>query len=297
MLLPTVEASSNTHLWSDSYDRTIDDVFYIQHEVSTAIVAALKNELGLQIASSPRPVAQTTPEARDAYLRGRHLVVQRSAVTIENAVREFRTAVSFDPEFAPAHAELAIATLLISRGNYGDLPESETIRIAEPVAPRALALDPEIPEAHLGSSLVELMKGRYEESLPHLQHAIELSPSNALGYSWLGSAYDRLGRYEEYFETTKLALSLDPLSQPTLVNHIQNLTLRLDSFWVAGVGVEWQWTPTRVISATVNYIQLGDAPVTSPSIPVIGSATGRYSDRVTIYLELGMSLGTGSASR
>jgi TolB-like protein/DNA-binding winged helix-turn-helix (wHTH) protein len=218
-----IEVLSDTHLWSESYDREVDDVFYIQHQVSNAIVAALKNELGLRIESAPEPLAQTTPEARDAYLRGRHLIGQRSAVTIENAAREFQTAVSLDPEFAPAHAELAIATLLLSRGNYGDLPESDAIGLAEPIAARALELDPEIPEAHLSRSLIEMMKGRYEEALPHLQRAIELSPSNGLAYSWLGSAYDRLGRYKEYFETTKIALSLDPLSQPTLVNHIQNL--------------------------------------------------------------------------
>ena len=218
-----IDARSDTHLWSGSYDRTIDDVFYIQGEVSTAIVAALKDELGLRIASPPRPVAQTTPEARDAYLRGRHLIVQRSAVALENAVREFRTAISFDPEFAPAHAELAIATLLLSRGAYGELPESEAIRIAEPIAARALELDPELPEAHLSTGFFEIIKGRHEASLRHLQRAIELSPSNALAYSWLGSQYDRLGRYQEYFETTKRALTLDPLSQPSLVNHIQNL--------------------------------------------------------------------------
>jgi TolB-like protein len=218
-----IEVLSDTHLWSESYDREVDDVFYIQHEVSNAIVAALKSELGLRIESTPRPLARTTPEARAAYLRGRHLIGQRSAVTIENAAREFQTAVSLDPEFAPAHAELAIATLLLSRGNYGDLPESDAIGLAEPIAARALELDPGIPEVHLSRSLIELMKGRYEESLPHLQRTIELSPSNALAYSWLGSAYDRLGRYKEYFETTKIALSLDPLSQPTLVNHIQNL--------------------------------------------------------------------------
>lgn len=218
-----IEAISDTHLWSESYDRTVDDVFHIQHEVSNAIVAALRNELGLSIESTPRPPARTTPVARDAYLRGRHLVGQRSAGTISAAAREFQTAVSLDPEFAPAHAELAIATLLLSRGNYGDLPESDAIERAEPAVARALELDPEIPEAHLSRSLIEQMKGRYEEAVPHLQRAIELSPSNGLAYSWLGSAYDRLGRYKDYFETTKIALSLDPLSQPTLVNHIQNL--------------------------------------------------------------------------
>jgi len=218
-----IDARSDFHLWSGSYDRTVNDAFYVQTEVSTAIVAALKDKLGLVIASPPQPVAQTTPEARDAYLRGRHLVVQRSTVAIENATREFQAAIRLDPEFAPAHAELAIATLLLSRGTYGELAESDAIQIARPIAERAIELDPYLPEAHLAVALIESTRGRYAESLPHLHRAIELSPSNALAFSWLGSAYDRLGRYQEYFETTKHALALDPLSQPSLVNHIQNL--------------------------------------------------------------------------
>ncbi len=67
--------------------------------------------------------------------------------------------------------------------------------------------------------------------------------------------------------------------------------------WVAGVGVEWQWTPTRAVSATLNYTQIGDAPVTSPPTPGIGSVTGRFSERGTIFLEVGMSFGTGPADR
>jgi long-chain fatty acid transport protein len=77
----------------------------------------------------------------------------------------------------------------------------------------------------------------------------------------------------------------------------RTLTLRLDSLWTVGVGVQWQWTPTRSINANLSYIQMGDAPVTSPSIPVIGSVTGIFTDRGTIFLELGMSFGTGPASR
>ena len=76
----------------------------------------------------------------------------------------------------------------------------------------------------------------------------------------------------------------------------RTLTLKPDSKWIAGVGVEWQWTPIRTIIATLYYIQMGDAPVTSPPIPGIGSITGRYSDRGTIFLELGASFGTGRAA-
>jgi len=77
----------------------------------------------------------------------------------------------------------------------------------------------------------------------------------------------------------------------------RTLTLRLNSFWAAGVGVEWPCTAARTVSATLNYIQLDDAPVTSPSIPVIGSVTGRYSDRGTIFLAVGVSFGTEPTSQ
>lgn len=77
----------------------------------------------------------------------------------------------------------------------------------------------------------------------------------------------------------------------------RTLTLRLDSLWAAGVGLEWQWKPTRAVVATLSYLQLGDAPVTSASIPLIGSVTGEYTDRGTIWLQLGLSFGTGPKSQ
>jgi len=77
----------------------------------------------------------------------------------------------------------------------------------------------------------------------------------------------------------------------------RTLTLRLDALWAAGIGVEWQWTPTRAVTATLNYLQVGDAPVSSPPIPGIGSVTGKFTDRGTVYLELGMNFGTGPTSR
>ncbi len=77
----------------------------------------------------------------------------------------------------------------------------------------------------------------------------------------------------------------------------RTMTLRLDSLWAAGIGVEYQWTPTRAVSASLTYIQIDDAPVTSPSIPGIGSVNGVYTDRGIIFLELGVSLGPGPAAR
>ena len=74
----------------------------------------------------------------------------------------------------------------------------------------------------------------------------------------------------------------------------RTLLLRLDSVWVLGIGLEWQWKPTRAINATLNYIEIGDAPVTTPPIGGIGSVSGSYSDRGTIWLQLGIDIGRGS---
>jgi long-chain fatty acid transport protein len=74
----------------------------------------------------------------------------------------------------------------------------------------------------------------------------------------------------------------------------RTITLRLDSIWSAGVGVEWQWNDRRAISASLNYLKIDDAPLTSPEIPGIGSMTGTFTDRQTIYLQIGMDVGSGA---
>ena len=74
----------------------------------------------------------------------------------------------------------------------------------------------------------------------------------------------------------------------------RTITLRLDSMWSAGVGFEWQWKDTRSISATLSYLEIDEAPLTSPDIPGIGSVTGRFTERQSLYLEIGMSVGPGA---
>jgi long-chain fatty acid transport protein len=73
----------------------------------------------------------------------------------------------------------------------------------------------------------------------------------------------------------------------------RTITLRLDSMWSAGLGVEWQWKGKRAISATLNYLEIDDGPLASPAIPGIGSVTGQFTDRQTVYLQIGMNVGSG----
>ena len=108
-----IDARTDTHLWSETYERELENIFDLQDEISEAIVGALKESLNIQLETAPKTITATNTEAHDAYLRGRYLVVQRTPTTIEAAVHEFEKAITLDPDFALAHAELAMALGLL----------------------------------------------------------------------------------------------------------------------------------------------------------------------------------------
>jgi TolB-like protein len=172
-----VDASNGFHLWSETYDRELANIFAVQDEISAAIVGALKEHLGLQVEAVPPAITAANIEAHAAYLRGRYLVVQRTRATIERAVREYEKALMLDPDFALAHAELAMATLLLNRNLYGDLPVAEAIAKAALHADRARALDPNLAEAHAAAGRVFRVQWNLEEALTHFEQAIEINPN------------------------------------------------------------------------------------------------------------------------
>jgi hypothetical protein len=124
-----IEARSDTHLRSETYDRTLDDVFAIQDEISAAIVGELKGHLKLDIGAAPKVSAGINTEAHDAALRGRYLLAQRKPGSKEGAAAEFEKALSFDPDFASAHAELAIS---LSLGGCGYVTDTQCLARARP---------------------------------------------------------------------------------------------------------------------------------------------------------------------
>ena len=219
-----IEARSDSHLWSETYDRELDDIFAVQGEISAAIVKALKGPLGIQGAVTSRVFAAANIEAHEAYLRGRHMVVQRTAATIEGAVREFEKAIALDPDYALAHAELAIAIRLLS--GYGDLSATEAIARATPHAKRAMTLDPTLAEAHAATGYLLWRRWVLEEALTHFEKATQSNPNYAIVYNWMGNILDDLGRYDEAFLMQQTALRLDPLSAPTRANYLLSLIKR-----------------------------------------------------------------------
>ncbi len=221
-----IKAEDGFHLWSNSYDRELTDIFAIQDEISGAIGNALKLELSLGGAggSGERPtvVSAANPEAYEAYLRGRQLINRRGRESIEEAVRALQKALRLDSEFAPAHAQLAIATALLMNNpsSYGDLTLVEVIDRATPHIEKATALAPDLADVHAAKAILALNRLNYAAALEHADRALKLNPSYIDALNWRYLALSALGRYAEMIKTIEQLLEIDPLSIIGRLNYI-----------------------------------------------------------------------------
>ena len=221
-----IDARSDTHLWSETYDRELEHIFIVQDEISAAITKALTQRLGLEVEDAPRTAVATNTEAHDAYLRGRYLVSQRTPTTIDGAAREFEKAIALEPDYALAHAELAMAIVLLWSENYGNLSRNEVFARATVHTRRSMALDPKLAEAHAAAGFLAKVGSAYEEALSHYENAIEINPNYSIVHSWKADALARVGRYKEEVVARESGLQLDPLSRVNQNNYVFDLILR-----------------------------------------------------------------------
>ena len=212
-----VDASNSAHLWSQTYDRTLDNIFSVQSEIASAVARALKVKLlGEAFA--------TTTEAHQAYLRGRYLVAQRTQASVKAAIREFEKAVSLDPNYALAYAELSLATRRLSF--HREMTRAEAIAIAAPYAERAMSVDPTLAQAHAATGYVWVTPETIETAVTHFRRATELNPNYSDAYLWLGNFLNLLGDYDEGFSMHVKAVRLDPLSLPANSGYAEGLIER-----------------------------------------------------------------------
>ncbi len=218
-----VDARNGFHLWSETYDRELENIFALQDEISAAIVGALQVHLGLQVEAAPMVRTATSLEAHEAYLRGRYLMAQSTSATREEAVAEFERALLHDPDYALAHAELAIAlaTQFLTRNS------SEAVAMAAPHVERAMALDPTLAEAHAATGFLVWRQSKLEDALTYFRQAVQINPNYVIVYVWMGNLLNfDLGHYDEAFQMRATAMRLDPLSIPTIVYYLQALIER-----------------------------------------------------------------------
>ena len=204
-----IRAANGYHLWSETYDRELKDVFKVQDEIAGAVVTALK----LKLAPGQRVPAGIDPEAHDDYLRGRYW---DSEFTVEGASKGrdyFQRAIAKDPKYALAHA--GVAESFIEELNCCGLPVQEAFTKAKESAIKALALDPSLAEAHTWLAIVKLQYDwDWSGAEDEFKQAIALNPNYAKARAWYSIDLTVMGRFEEAVKEAERAQDLDPFSIP-----------------------------------------------------------------------------------
>ena len=220
-----INAEDGYHLWSDTFDRQLEDVFAIQDEIAREIGSALQIEFELAGGGKvPTSVIRAANvDAYDLYLEGRNLVHQRDPDSLAQAIRHFERALRLDANFAPAHAQLAIAALL--QVQHGGRLSEDARLVAVPHVESALELEPELAEAH-GASALLAIRSDPETAISHAERALALNPSYSDALTWKAIALERLSRYEEGFEIYRQVLDVDPLNIIGLRNYAGKLSDR-----------------------------------------------------------------------
>lgn len=217
-----INASDGYHIWSQTFDRRIDDVFSIQDEIATKVVESLKVSLlgAEQSRLGRRPTDNI--DAYDAYLLGRQMMARRTSGSLQEAAGHFAEAVQLDPDFALAYVGLADTYALL--GSYGGLDTQAVQKHAEPALERALELDHQLGEAYSSMGGLRLLQGNFTGSETAYQRAIQLSPNYAPAYLGYGMLMKRgFGRVEAALELHQTALGLDPLSTPINMAVVEDL--------------------------------------------------------------------------
>jgi serine/threonine-protein kinase len=206
-----VRVTDGFHLWSETYDRQLGDVFAIQDEVSLAVAAALKIHLDPTQASEP-PTADV--RAYELYATGRFFWSHRTKEGLLKAVDYFEQAVERDPGYAAAYAGLADSYLMLL--NYGFASGDETAAKAMAAVARAIEIDDQLAEAHASLGTLHVLRWNWTEAERELRRALELDPAYATGHHWYAVFLLNTGRFEQSIEEIQKALALDPLSPAIL---------------------------------------------------------------------------------
>jgi len=211
VMVQLVDTSSGRYLWTETYDRKIEDLFAIQEEISRAIVQTLQPRL---VTPAIRH-GEHSPECLEAYnlyLKGRFQWNKRTAEGLKRSVQHFEQAIGLDPGFALGYAGLADAYTLLA--DYGLVNSGDIMPAAKSAARKALEIDPTLAEAHTSLGLIRsIYDWEWAEAETHYRRAMELNPGYATTHYWFAVDYlGTMGRTDEAFAEIELAQQLDPLS-------------------------------------------------------------------------------------
>jgi serine/threonine protein kinase len=246
-----IDADTDEHIWAETYDRQLKDVFEIQSDVAQRIANALK----VAVLPSEHEKLQKVPisnlEAYNSYLRGRFHWNKRTEEGLHRAIECFSRSIELDAKHAPAYAGLADSYSLLPW--YGHWLPKDAAGKARDAALKAIALDVSLGEAYASLGIIEFWYGfNWSAGESHLRRSIQLTPNYATAHQWLGFCLCSEGSFDEGFLELKHALDLDPLSH--IINNNLGDALYLRRQFDEAIS---QYHLTLDINADVSHIHRG----------------------------------------
>ncbi len=205
-----IDASADRHLWADTYDRDLGDLFALQSEVAGAVAREIQGRLTAP--EETRVVTRVTdPEAVQAYLKGRFHWEKRSEEDLVRAIEFFQRAIGRDPLYALAY--VGIADSYLALGNFSLRPSQECAARARAAGRRALEIDGSLAEAHTSlAGVADSFDWDRPEAERLFRRAIELNPNYATAHHWYADYLTSMARFDEAMAEVRRAEDLDPLS-------------------------------------------------------------------------------------
>lgn len=291
-----INAANDAHLWADTYDRKLTDIFAAESEISKTIADTLKAKLtGSEVAAMEK-VPTANGEAYELYLKGNYFWNKRTGADFYKAIEYFKQAIAKDPNYALAYVGLADSYVLLS--TYGAAPPRDSIPQAKAAAKKALELDSNLSEAHASLAiLAQYDEFDHDRAITEYERAIELSPNYATAHHWFGDGpLMALARSDRSIAEGKRSVELDPLS---LINNADlgwdyfnarrydeaivqlRKTIEIDShFYLAhyylGEALQLEGKLTEAIAEYRKAVELNDDPL---ALGLLGQAYARAGQR------------------
>ena len=301
-----IRAQDASHLWAETYDRNLNDIFAVESQIATKIADTLKATLtgSEQQALATRPTEN--PEAHQLYLYGRYFWNKRTGPDLQKAIGYFKRAIEKDPTYALAHAGLADAYVLLP--GFGGASPQESLPLAKAAAQKALELDDTLAEAHSSLGLVLICYDfDLAGSMKEFERAIQLNPNYATAHQWFGNQTLLLsGDFDRAIAEGKRAVELDPLSL------IINTDLGIDYFvarryeeaieqfhktieidprfyyahWTLGEALEMKGQLPDALKGYKKAAELDDDPAMLGFVAEISAKMGRRDEALKILAQL-----------
>ena len=220
-----IRSADDAHLWSETYDRELKDIFAVQDEIAQTIVNTLKMDY---ISHSDQPIEQNNDmsiEAFDAYIQGRQHWNKRNKESLQNAIRYFKQTLSLEPEYELAYADIATSYGLMA--DYAYMPRDEALPLARINVQKAVNINPNSAEVNTALAYINLLENRDASEIEtYFKRAIDINPNYVTANHWysdfLGNKMRKMERSVEFAET---AYRLDPVA-PIIVTNLSNSYMR-----------------------------------------------------------------------